>query len=164
MDGPISQAKSQLWKIVNEFNHARVRDEIPEIEVALYEYGNNSVSATDNCVRQVLPLTRDLDRVSDELFKLRTNGGEEYCGVVIREAIRHLGWDTGNNNLKLIFIAGNEPFDQGPVRPIEAYRDAHGRGIVVSTIYCGPRSQGIAEYWDRGPLAADGKFLVIDQN
>ena len=31
-------------------------------------------------------LTTDLDKISEELFALRTNGGEEYCGWVIKNA------------------------------------------------------------------------------
>jgi hypothetical protein len=44
---------------------------------------------------------------------LRTNGGSEYCGAVIRDASMNLKWDDNNQSMKLIYIAGNEPFDQG---------------------------------------------------
>jgi hypothetical protein len=81
MDGLIDQAKSQLWKIVN----------------------------------QVLPLTDDLDKVSQQLFALKTNGGEEYCGAVIKSAIDQLDWSKDSADLKVIYIAGNEPFSQGPI-------------------------------------------------
>ena len=43
MDGLIDQAKSQLWKMVNEL--ALAKDEnghIPNIEIALYDYGNDN--------------------------------------------------------------------------------------------------------------------------
>ena len=112
MDGLISQAKSQLWRVVNEFNGARQHGRQTVVEVALYEYGNNSLSAGTNYVRQVLPLTRDLDAVSEALFKLTTNGGEEYCGAVIREALDKLSWDKDANTYKAVFIAGNEPCRQ----------------------------------------------------
>ena len=87
MDGLIEQAKSQLWKIVNEFNDAKQGDKTPVVQVALYEYGNTNLSIGTNYIRQVLPFTRDLDQVSEQLFKLTTNGGDEYCGAVIREAL-----------------------------------------------------------------------------
>ena len=53
----------------------------------LYEYGNNSQPAGNNYIRQVQPLTRDLDEISKQMFALRTNGGEEYCGAVIQRAL-----------------------------------------------------------------------------
>ena len=59
------------------------------------------------------PFTRDLDKVSEHLFKLTTNGGQEYCGAVVREAVDHLAWDASPKVYKAVFIAGNEPFTQG---------------------------------------------------
>jgi hypothetical protein len=46
MDGLIDQAKSQLWKIVNEVAAAKTGDgKQPDINIALYEYGNAGLSA-----------------------------------------------------------------------------------------------------------------------
>ena len=80
MEGLIEQAKSQLWRICNEFIKAKQNGVAPEVQVALYEYGKSSLSAASGWVRQIQPLTTDLDKISEELFALRTNGGEEYCG------------------------------------------------------------------------------------
>ena len=51
MDGMIDQAKSQLWKMVNELSNATKNGESPDIEIALYEYGNDNLSATDHYIR-----------------------------------------------------------------------------------------------------------------
>jgi hypothetical protein len=64
MDGLIDQARSQLWSVVNEFAAARRDGQAVELQVALYEYGNNRIPAARGYVRQVLPFTTDLDRVS----------------------------------------------------------------------------------------------------
>jgi hypothetical protein len=77
MDGLIDQARSQLWSVVNEFAAARRAGQAVELQVALYEYGNNRIPAARGYVRQVLPFTTDLDRVSEELFALTTLGGDE---------------------------------------------------------------------------------------
>ncbi|RYD27787.1 MAG: VWA domain-containing protein, partial [Verrucomicrobiaceae bacterium] len=58
MEGLINQARTQLWKIVNEFNTARRGGLTPELEVALYEYGNDSLNKENQWVRQICPLTR----------------------------------------------------------------------------------------------------------
>src|SRR5213594_1781981 len=86
MQGLIEQAKGQLWKIVNEFINAKQNGKRPELEVALYEYGKQTLSPATGWIRQIVPLTNDLDKISEELFKLTTNGGEEYCGWVIKDA------------------------------------------------------------------------------
>jgi hypothetical protein len=164
MDGLIEQAKSQLWKIVNEFNEAKQGDKVPVVQVALYEYGNNGLSVASNYIRQILPFTRDLDRVSEHLFKLTTNGGDEHCGAVMRHALDSLDWKSNAKVYKAIFIAGNEPFTQGPIEPNEVCRDAIQRGIVVNTIHCGDRSEGENGGWRTGSALAEGKFLTIDQD
>ncbi len=164
MDGLIEQAKSQLWKIVNEFNDAKQGDKTPVVQVALYEYGNNRLSIGTNYIRQVLPFTRDLDQVSEQLFKLTTSGGDEYCGAVIREALDKLSWDNSGRTYKAIFIAGNEPFTQGPINPNDSCKGAIQKGVVVNTIHCGNRSEGENGGWRTGAVLAEGRFLTIDQD
>ena len=164
MDGLIDQAKTQLWKVVNTFIDARRDGAVPFVEVALYEYGNNNQHVGNHYIRQIQPLTRDLDEVSSRLFALKTNGGEEYCGAVIQRALADLSWDDNAKTYKVIFIAGNEPFTQGPVDPREACRDGLSKGVVVNTIHCGSRDEGISGSWHDGAALAGGKFMIIDQD
>lgn len=164
MDGLIDQAKSQLWKVVNEFINAKQNGRRPELQVALYEYGKQSLSPNSGFIRQIVGLTNDLDKISEELFNLKTNGGEEYCGWVIREAVAKLAWSADKDVYKVIFIAGNEPFTQGPVDYRASCKDAIERGIIVNTIHCGSDAQGVSGKWQDGALLAEGKYMVIDQN
>lgn len=135
---------------------------MPELEIALYEYGNDGLNMSDGYIRMVAPLATDLDLISEELFKLTTNGGSEYCGWVIRSATEELNWSKDPNVLKLIFIAGNEPFSQGSVDHEKACRDAiAGGGIMVNTIFCGNFDEGVRTYWKKGVDLADGKYFNI---
>ncbi len=164
MRGLIDQAKSQLWKIVNEFATAKRAGDTANLEVALYEYGKASLPASEGYIRLILPLTTDLDKVSEELFALTVNGGQEYCGQVIKGATEALIWSESRDNLKAIFIAGNEPFTQGSVDYREACKEAIARGITVSTIFCGPYEEGVRTDWQNGAMLADGDYMNIDQN
>jgi hypothetical protein len=164
MDGLINQARTQLWRTVNTFTEARRHGEPPVVEVALYEYGNNGLHAGNHWIRQVQPLTRDLDSLSKSLFELTTNGGEEYCGAVIQRALSDLAWDHSKDTYKVIFIAGNEPFTQGPVDARQACKDALAKGVLVNTIHCGNRDKGMSGYWHDGAVLAEGTYLVIDQD
>ncbi len=125
MEGLIEQAKSQLWRIVNEFAKAKQDGAAPEVQVALYEYGKSSLRAETGWIRQIQLLTQDLDKISEELFALRTNGGDEYCGWVIQDAVNELAWSPAADVYKAIFIAGNEPFTQGKVNYAEACKAAY---------------------------------------
>ncbi len=164
MQGLIEQAKSQLWRIVNEFAKAKQDGVTPELQVALYEYGKSSLSQDSGWIRQIQPLSTDLDKISEELFALRTNGGEEYCGWVIKDAVNGLAWSKDANVYKAIFIAGNEPFTQGPVNYVESCKAAITNGIIVNTIHCGGEGEGVNTKWKDGADLADGKYLVIDHN
>ena len=164
MEGLIEQAKAHLWKVVNEFALAKKDGKIPHLEVALYEYGKSTIPAAEQYIRMIVPLTTDLDKVSEELFALRTNGGDEYCGAVIKAATEGLEWSPANGDLKAIFIAGNEPFTQGQVNFRGACKAAVTKGIVVSTIFCGPHQTGIDTHWRDGAVLADGTYMNIDQN
>jgi hypothetical protein len=109
-------------------------------------------------------MTRDLDQLSRDLFALKTNGGEEYCGAVVQRALGDLAWDTRKTTYKAIFIAGNEPFTQGRVNAHSVCKEALAKGIVVNTIHCGNRQEGINGAWHDGAALGGGEFLVIDQD
>jgi hypothetical protein len=164
MEGLIEQAKSQLWKIVNEMALAKKGGKSPRLEVALYEYGKSAIPASEGYLRMIVPLSTDLDLISEELFKLKTNGGSEYCGTVIQAAARDLKWNSANDHLKVIFIAGNEPFTQGKVDYKDSCKEAITKGIIVNTIFCGNYQTGINTSWKDGADRADGKYINIDHN
>jgi len=164
MSGLIDQARTELWAIVNEFIFARRDGVVPELQVALYEYGKSPIPAKQGHIRQIVGLSTDLDKISEELFALKTNGGQEYCGWVIREATKGLEWSNSPDDLKVIFIAGNEPFTQGPIGYRKSCRAAVSRGIIVNTIHCGSQAEAIKGKWKHGALISDGQLLNIDQN
>ncbi|MCU0844081.1 MAG: VWA domain-containing protein [Spirochaetes bacterium] len=164
MDGLIDQAKSQLWKIVNEMAQARRDGKVPRLEVSLYEYGKSSIPSGEGYLRMVVPFTTDLDRLSEDLFALTTNGGDEYCGRVIQAATKGLAWSGEPADLKVIFIAGNEPFSQGEVDFRVAVKAAAAKNIIVNTIYCGDYDEGVQTHWRDGALLAQGRYMHINHN
>jgi hypothetical protein len=163
MDGLIDQAKSRLWNIVNTLTTLKYNGQAPQIEIALYEYGNDGLK-DENYIRQVTPLTQDLDLVSEKLFALRTNGGSEYCGAVIRDASMNLKWDNNDKSMKLIYIAGNEAFDQGKIDYKEVVSKAKAKKIYTNTIFCGDRNEGIQTFWQNGAKLGEGKYFNIDSD
>lgn len=164
MDGLIGQAKDQLWTIVQQFAKAKKNGQTPILRVALFEYGNTGLLASEGYIRQVVPLSDDLDKLSESLFALRTNGGDEYCGQVINEAVKRLDWSKEPGGYKAIFIAGNEPFTQGTVDYRDSCKRAIERGIVVNTIHCGNSQVGIQGKWQHGAQLAEGESFNIDQD
>jgi hypothetical protein len=165
MDGLINQAKAQLWDIVNKFTHAKCgNDGRPQLQIALYQYGNDNLSSREGFIQQVLGFSSDLDEISEKLFSLSTNGGEEYCGQVIQTSINQLDWGKNPDHLKMIFIAGNEPFTQGKLNYKDAVANAKEKDIIINTIYCGAYEQGINTNWKNGAQLTGGEYMAIDHN
>lgn len=164
MDGLIEQAKSQLWTIVQQFAKAKKAGKTPALRVAVFEYGNTRLPASEGYVRQLVGLTDDLDKVSESLFALTTSGGDEYCGQVINEALKRLDWSEEPNAYKTIFVAGNEPFTQGPVNYEQTCKKAIESGVVVNTIHCGNYQAGVSGMWQHGAQLAEGEYLNINQD
>jgi hypothetical protein len=164
MDGLIEQAKSQLWTIVNELAKAKCDNTKPEIKIALYEYGNDNLPSSEGFIRLVTPLTDDLDQISKDLFALRTCGGQEYCGQVIASALKELDWSSSSGDYQVIFIAGNEPFNQGTVNYRQSCENAKRKGVTVNTIFCGNFDEGVNTEWKNGALLTGGDYMSIEQN
>ncbi len=194
MHGLINQARTQLWKIVNELVLARQNGQAPHIQLALYEYGfSGDTDDYPRFIRRILPFTDDLDAVSEKLFALETSGSVELCGEVIDRSVKELEWNVADKGaLKLIFIAGNEEFNQeyrqqapprrrffgkhkkAPQEECEpaggeptyrkALRAAGEKGITVNTIYCGDKGDYCAALWKSAAQQAGGTNVCIDHN
>ncbi|MBO6607861.1 MAG: VWA domain-containing protein [Psychroserpens sp.] len=164
MDGLIDQAKAQLWDIVSELSFAKCENKKPNLQIALYEYGNDNLNSAEGYIRQVLGFSSDLDEISKQLFSLTTNGGNEFCGQVIQTSLNQLKWGDHKNDLKLIFIAGNEPFTQGKINYQDAAKQAHQNDVSVNTIFCGDYNQGISTYWKDGADRTHGNYMAIKHN
>ena len=164
MDGLINQAKAQLWEIVNELSYAKYGIEKPNLQIALYEYGNSRLSSKEGYIKQVLQFSNDLDEISEKLFSLTTNGGNEFCGQVIKTSLNELAWGENKNDLKIIFIAGNEPFSQGKINYKDAITDAKEKDVIINTIFCGNYSTGISGMWKNGADLGGGDYMTINQD
>jgi hypothetical protein len=164
MDGLIDQAKAQLWNMVNVMGEVRCEGLQPKFELALYEYGRTDNDRGKGYVKQLHPFTTDLDAVSSTLFSLKTNGGEEYCPDVIVQSADDLPWDHQTSAYKVIFIAGNESFRQGGVPWTKACEKAKEKSIIVNTIFCGSREEGLREHWNLGAECGSGQFTNINQD
>lgn len=164
MSGLIEQAKTELWSIVNSLGEARYKGQVPTIEVALFEYGKSTLSANQGYIRQLNPLSTDLDGLSETLFSLQTNGGQEYCAWVIRTAMQTLQWKKRKGSLRLVFIAGNESFYQGPVDFDSVMSEAEKDGLFIHPIYCDNGNANDKLTWRQAAQLAKTDLKVIDHN
>jgi hypothetical protein len=164
MDGLIDQTRMQLWSIVNSLAKVTKDNETPELQVALYHYGNDGLSATTGHVQKLTEFTTDLDLISEKLFSIRTNGGEEYVGWTMRSAMQELNWSKNKEDFRVAFVAGNESFDQGPVAWKDSINLALKADVFVNTIFCGGAEDSERKLWSAGALLGKGNNFSINQN
>ncbi|MBA2540947.1 MAG: VWA domain-containing protein [Deltaproteobacteria bacterium] len=164
MNGLINQARSQLWNMVDQMGkltrdvNGKTRG--VKIQLALYEYGNDTLDPNTGYIRQVQAFTDDLDMVSEKLHGLFTNGGSEFAGQAIQVASTELQWSSDPSALKFVFVAGNEEFDQGPITATDAMQAAAKKDINVQLIYCGIKHPT----WEAAAKIAKSDLMTIDQN
>lgn len=163
MDGLVEQARTQLWEMVSEMQlDADGRERT--VAVSLYQYGNDRLEKSDGFMENMTPLTSDLDLVTVKLYSLRTSGGKEYAPMAVKRAVEELEWNSDDSVDKLIVIAGNEVFDQGPVSPADAFKSASDNDIAVLPIFCANRgaSQPALSSWKDAATLAGTDFESID--
>jgi len=164
MQGLINQVKTEIWQIINELSSAKKNGNKVKIEVALYEYGKSTISQSENFLRMITPLSSDLDILSKELFKLKTNGGEEWAGAAITSATNGLQWSKNPGDLRMVVIAGNESFAQGPLNYQYAITNLSKKDIVLNTIFCGNYNSGKTLFWRDAANLGNGQYMNIDSN
>jgi len=162
MKGLVDSARAKIWSIVNDLALAKPT---PRLRVALLSFGHQTYPEADGWVRVESNLTDDLDLISQKLFALTLNGGNEYVGRVMQRSLDELTWSKDAKALKIMIVAGNEGADQDQkVNYREVSKRAIASGIMVNTIYCGSPADQIAPGWKEAALLADGHFATIDQN
>ena len=164
MDGLIEQTRTQIWQIVNALTKVTKNGQTPILEVALYHYGNNTLPSSEGFNRLLSEFTTELDLVSEKLFSIKTNGGQEYAGWVIDSAMNQLNWSNNQEDFRVIFIAGNEPFNQGSIPWQKSLQLAVNQDVLVNTIYCRDAEDRESSLWAEAALKGKGSFFNINQN
>lgn len=162
MEALIDSARARLWDIVNSLSSARPT---PELRVGLITYGSpNRATASQGWVVLQSGLTTDLDSVYAKMMEFRTDGGDEFVGWALHDAVSKMNWSPDPKALKLIFVAGNESADQA--REVFDFRNvastARNRGIIINAIYAGERNAGMNERWHEVASCGGGNYTSID--
>jgi hypothetical protein len=164
MSGLVEQARIEIWAIANEMLLADRGGRSPIVEIGVMAYGNGDVPVARGYGRAAIPFTTDIDSVSWGLGQARAGSGKEFCGWAIQEAVQRLVWSPYPEDVRILFIAGDEAFTQGPVDYPSSCQAAAARQIVVNTVYCGPYNSGVHYGWTGAAQAAGGQYISISVN
>ena len=165
MKGLVDQARIQIWNVIDELAASSRKGQNSDLEIAVFQYGTESVSKSSGYIRRVLDFSGDLDEVSRALFALEVKGGVELCGETIRQACDDLNWNA-DAGYRAIFIAGNEAFDQGQTSFASVLPRLKEKSITVNTVYCRWNKAKPEEdaLWKYSAELASGNYSMIDHN
>ena len=137
MGGLIDGAKQKIWGIVNEVMKSPSK---PEVRMGLVAYRDHG----DAYITQVLPVTRDLDKVYGTLMAYKAEGGgdtPEDVRQALADGVHKVGWSPRSPNIaQILFLVGDAPpHDDYGNEPdtIASASEAVKAGIIVNTIQCG---------------------------
>ena len=159
MGGLIEGAKQKVWGIVNDVMKSPAR---PEVRMGLVAYRDHG----DAYITQILPVTRDLDKVYNTLMAYKADGGGDTPEDVqqgLHDALAKPSW-RGPDTVKLVFLVGDATphldYTQDPDY-VDAMVTAAQRGIKIESLAAsGLDDQG--EYiWRQLAQATLGQFVFL---
>ncbi len=161
MAGLLDGAKRKIWAIANKVVSGQPR---PDVRIGLVAYRDHG----DAYVTKRFPLTQDIDAVQASLLTLQANGGgdtPEHVNKALAEAIRDMEWGQGQDVLKLLFLVGDAPPQEGRDGLTSAALavEARTKGVVINAIRCGGDG-ATAAVWRAISSSAGGKFASIAQD
>ncbi len=162
MSGLLEGAKQKIWSIAGRIANGQPR---PDVRMALVAYRDRG----DAYVTLRTDLTDDIDRVYARLRELSADGGgdgPESVNQALNEAVTRLGWSSGPNVYRVIFLVGDAPPHMDYANDVQypdTLRTAQRKGIVVNTVQCG-MMQDTTPVWQAIARAGEGRYVAIAQD
>ncbi len=136
MDRLFAAVANSLEELLHTLGECRVNGQPANVNVGIVVYGH---SRDDGAPFELSPFSLDLEEMRAKVKSINCDGVYENCGEAIDFALKNYPWNKRNRRqlLRVLFVAGNESFDQGSVDYRDALARARGLGIIVNTIHCG---------------------------
>ncbi len=136
MDRLFQAVANSLEELLRTLGECRVNGQHARVNVGIVVYGH---SLGDGVPYELTPFSLELEMMRDKVRSINCDGVYENCGEAIDFAVKNYPWNKRRRRqlLKVLFIAGNESFDQGSVNYRDALAAAQEQGIIVNTIHCG---------------------------
>ncbi len=132
-------ASASMEKVLTTLSNAKLNGKKTKVNVGIVIYGQ---AMKNGAPMKLSPFTTQVRKIRARLEKVACDGSIEECGAAIAFASdnKNFPWNQRDRDdmLKVIFIAGNEAFNQGTKDYKEAIEEANKKNIIINTIHCGP--------------------------
>lgn len=158
MSGLIATAKEKIWSIASSLSQAKST----KIEMGLVFYRDKG----DAFITKVVPLSKDLDDVYQQLMSMTADGGgdgPESVNKGLYDAVVAMQWSKTPGTYKSVFLVGDCPphMDyRNDVKYYETCKIASKMDIVLNTILMGENSE-TENIWRDIASCSQGAFMQV---
>lgn len=152
--GLIRQVQADLYDVINELLLSEKNGEQAIVQIAV-------VSASNNDVQILTPLTSHYDAVISQLEHLHPGHGKTPIGQTLATALNALEWSPYSQDIKRLFVVGpgrlrrsTDDFLKSGV--LEAEKD-----VMIHTLYAGAYKQGVHDGWAEMAYCTGGQYMAI---
>lgn len=162
MDFLFREVSDSMGRMMAVLSKSKMNGRKARVNVGVVAYG----AQKDNGMPwKVTDFTTAVEHLRREVAKVSCNGSEECCGAAISFAMTNFAWNRRENAnaLKVIIVAGNEPFDQGAVDYHALIPDLKASDIILNTVHTcsGYESENEKNSWREPAQLGGGVALTI---
>lgn len=161
MGGLIAGAKEKIWSIANGVVGQKPT---PTVRIGLLSYRDRG----DAYVTRMFDLTEDIDTVFKNLQSFEAAGGgdsPESVNQALHEAVTRMGWSSGKQATRIIFLVGDFPphMDyQDDIKYPVTCEAAAKSNIIINTVQCGSEP-ATTPVWQKIASLAEGSYVALAQ-
>lgn len=165
MDPLFAAVVNSMDRMLSTLSEGTLNGGKVKVNVGVVVYGQRM---NDGAPFVLSNFTTNIGDLKSKLSKQDCTGSNEECGRAIDFALDNFPWNQRERDdlLKVIFICGDESFQQGGVDYIKAIQKAKSKHVIVNTVYC--RRSGLSDKptsdqkeWAAAAELAGGKSLVF---
>jgi hypothetical protein len=133
-NGIIDRMRNHIWDYVNLFSKCEPR---PDFRIGFVGFARPSFGKDNYYVKVLSNLTHDIEGLTHELLKLRTQieKGDQFVGPALKVCSENISWSERPNAVKVIFLGGNGLVTTGSEPYTKAVEACVAKGIIINCVY-----------------------------
>ncbi len=161
-NGIVDRLRNHLWDYVNLLSNTFPKT---DFRIGFVGFARPSFGKDNYYVKVIQDLTHDIEGLSHEMFKLRSQieKGDQYVSAALNVCSKNVSWSTRTDAIKIVFLGGNGLVTTGGGEHYSKVVEAMvQQGIIVNSIYLLNNSgMGEQKGWEDIATRGKGKYTSM---
>ena len=133
-NGIIDRMRNHIWDYVNLFSNCVP---CPDFRIGFVGFARPSFGRDNYYVKVLSDLTHDIEGLTHELLKLRTQieKGDQFVGPALKVCSENISWSPRADAIKVVFLGGNGLVTTGSEPYTKAVEACVAKGIIINCVY-----------------------------